>query len=121
MGATVAGRYLLLREAACSGLDKRGLADADVFDTPTLHALATCIAVVEQMCNVEQGSTIDFAGDVTPIRKAYVLNPAQHAMREPIQTAAIAYARTARDGRRDPDPPAVPAAEERDRAVPGVR
>ncbi len=58
---------------------------------------------------------------MTPIRKAYVLNPAQHAVREPIQTAAIAYARTARDSRRDPDPPAVPADEERDRAVPGVR
>lgn len=96
MGLTVAGRYLFLREKFVSGLDKRGLLGVDLIETRAMHALATCVAVVEQMCNVEQGSTIDFEDDGTPVREAYVLNPGQHAVRERIQAAAVAFARDAR-------------------------
>lgn len=96
MGLTVAGRYLLLREPVSSGLDKRGLLDVDLLDTRTLNAFTGYIAVVEQMCNVEQGSTVDFARDGTPIREAYEPNPVQHAVRAPIQAACIRFARDAR-------------------------
>ncbi|MBN2973262.1 HAD family hydrolase [Roseomonas aeriglobus] len=97
MGLTVAGRYLVLRESVRSGLDKRGLLDTDMFDTRTLNAITSYIAVVEQMCNVEQGSTIDFTADGTPIREEYQPNAAQHAARMPIQSACIAFARDARN------------------------
>ncbi len=96
MGLTVAGRYLFLREKFLSGLDKRGLIGIDLIETRAMHALATCVAVVEQMCNVEQGSTIDFAPDGNPIREDYVLNPGQHAVRERIQSASVDFAIHAR-------------------------
>lgn len=96
MGLTVAGRYLLLREPVRSGLDKRGLLDVDVFGTRTLNAFTGYIAVVEQMCNVEQGSTIDFTVDGTPIREDYEPNSSQHAVRAPIQAACVEFARHAR-------------------------
>ncbi|MES2336692.1 MAG: HAD family hydrolase [Pseudomonadota bacterium] len=95
LGLDVAGRYLFLREECISGLDKVGLLDVDLIECRAMHALATCVAVVEQMCNLEQGSTIDFEPDGTPIREDYVLNPGQHAVRERIQNACVDFARDA--------------------------
>ncbi|MFD1787984.1 HAD family hydrolase [Sphingomonas floccifaciens] len=95
MGLHVAGRYLFLREECVSGLDKVGLLDVDMIECRAMHALATCVAVVEQMCNLEQGSTIDFKPDGTPIREDYELNVKQGAMRERIQSACVDFARHA--------------------------
>ncbi|MEH3160247.1 MAG: hydrolase [Sphingomonas taxi] len=98
MGLTVAGRYLFLRERHISRLDKRGLLGVDLVETRAMQALATCVAVVEQLCNLEEGSTIDFEADGTPIREPYALNAAQHAIREAVQAGCVAFARDARAG-----------------------
>ncbi|MGK6319289.1 HAD family hydrolase [Sphingomonas sp. DT-204] len=95
MGLTIGGRYLLLREETLSGLDKRGLLGTDLFECRALHALGTCIAVVEQMCNIAQGSTVDYTPDGTPIRKDAGVESVQNAARDRVQQAALDFARGA--------------------------
>jgi FMN phosphatase YigB (HAD superfamily) len=93
MGLTVAGRYLFLREGQLSGLDKRGMLDARSYETRTLHALAASVVVLEQLCNVPLGSTVDFTPDGAPMREAVDAKGHQRAVRETVQAGAIAYAR----------------------------
>lgn len=90
-GLAVAGRYLVLREGQCTGLDKRGMLDVRGYEHRTLHAVLSSIAVLEQMCNVTAGSTIDFAADGTPVREAGDAKAAQHAIRDSVQAACLAY------------------------------
>jgi FMN phosphatase YigB (HAD superfamily) len=98
MGLTVAGRYLILREEGVSGLDKAGMLGTDVFECRALHALCTNVAVLEQMCNVAQGSTVDYKSDGTPIREESGMKSFQNATRDRVQTACLDFARTAFDG-----------------------
>lgn len=98
LGLTIAGRYLFLREECASGLDKAGLLGTDMFECRALHALGTCVAVVEQMCNIAQGSTIDYTPDGAPIREASGVKSLQNATRDRIQAACVDFARTAFDG-----------------------
>lgn len=113
MGLTVAGRYLCLREDRLSGLDKAGLFDVRLFDTRTLNAMTTCVGMVEQLCNVGQGSTIDYAADGSPIREAPELGEAQNAARERVQAACLAYIRDAGRGVHRPPVSATPEAQAR--------
>lgn len=98
MGLTVAGRYLFLREECVSGLDKAGLLGTDMFECRALHALGTCVAVVEQMCNIAQGSTIDYTPDGTPIREESGVKSFQNTTRDRIQAAVLDFARDAYAG-----------------------
>ncbi|WP_174275175.1 HAD family hydrolase [Sphingomonas bacterium] len=91
MGLVVAGRYLLLREEQVSGLDKAGMIDAETHDFRTLHALTTCVGMVEQLCTVGQGSTVDYAVDGAPIREASDLKAAQSEARDRIQQGCLAF------------------------------
>lgn len=93
LGLEVAGRYLFLREGQVSGLDKRGLIDTRYFECRTLHAMSTCVAVIEQLCNVSQGSTTDFTPEGEPIREALDLKGQQNAVRDRVQAGCLAYAR----------------------------
>ena len=93
MGLTVAGRYLLLREEQFSGLDKAGMISAESHDNRTLHALTTCVGMVEQLCTVAQGSTVDYTVDGAPVREASDLKAAQNATRDTIQAGALAFVR----------------------------
>jgi HAD superfamily hydrolase (TIGR01549 family) len=95
MGLEVAGRYIFLREAQASGLDKRGMIGAERFENRTLHGLSTCVAVLEQLCNVEQGSTIGFQADGTPVRAAPDEKAAHNAARAVAQQACLDYVATA--------------------------
>ena len=98
MGLTIAGRYLCLREDRLSGLDKAGLFDVRLFDTRTLNGMTTCVGMVEQLCNVGLGSTIDYVADGSPVREAPELGARQNAARERVQAACLAYVRDAGRG-----------------------
>ena len=98
MKLDVAGRYLLLREEQRTGLDKAGLLDVRHYETRTLHALCTVIAVLEQLSTVAQGSTIDYSDAGDPVRKAAGIKGAQSAIRDTVQAAAVAFARDGSDG-----------------------
>lgn len=93
MNLDVAGRYLLLREGQMTGLDKRGMIGVDRYEYRTVHALTTCVAVVEQLCNVAQGSTIDYQPDGTPIRAKGDFKAQQNDVRDRAQAACIQYVR----------------------------
>ena len=98
LGLTVAGRYLFLRETQLSGLDKRGMIDVRTVDTRTVHALAVCVGVVEQLCNISQGSTIDFDAKGTPVRESLDIKATQSATRSIVQNACLDYINTAGTG-----------------------
>ncbi|NLS27322.1 hypothetical protein S2M10_23170 [Sphingomonas sp. S2M10] len=92
-GVHVAGRYLLLREQYRAGCDKKGLIGEDSYDCHTLEAIATNVAVLEQICTAAQGSTVDFQADGTPIRKANSIKGRQSAVRERIQEGTLRFER----------------------------
>ena len=98
LGGPVAGRYLLLREQNVSGLDKRGLLDIRHYDAKALMALSESIAVVEQLCTIAQGSTIDYSEKGQPLRKAAGVKSAQSETRERVQQAALAFVRDVQAG-----------------------
>jgi FMN phosphatase YigB (HAD superfamily) len=89
----VAGRYLLLREETPSGLDKAGLIDRRHYETRLLQAMCGCVAVLEQLCTVAQGSVVDYAADGTPIRQEAGIKGAQSAIRDAAQAACVTYAK----------------------------
>jgi hypothetical protein len=93
-----AGRYLLLREEQISGLDKKGLFDVRNYDIRALHALSGPIAVLEQLCTLAQGSVIDYGPDGAPERKGAGAKGAQNAIRDRVQEACVAFARTLDSG-----------------------
>lgn len=97
LGVHVAGRYLLLREQARTGLDKRGLIDAEHYDLRTLVAMTENVALLEQVCTTSMGSVADYAEDGAPIRKANDIKGAQSATRERIQAGCLAFVEAQRD------------------------
>jgi FMN phosphatase YigB (HAD superfamily) len=92
MKLRVAGRYLLMRESECSGLDKRGLFDPRHYDNKALHALCGPIAVLEQICTIAQGSCVDYSAEGKPIRKVAGIKSAQSDLRDRIQDAVLDFA-----------------------------
>ncbi len=93
MNVEVTGRYVFLREKRKSGLDKRGMIDVRNFDYRTLHALSRSIVVLEQLCNVEQGSTIDFTAEGAPVREKVDAKAAHNATRGLVQEACLDFVR----------------------------
>lgn len=93
MNVEVTGRYIFLREKRRSGLLKRGMIDVRNFDHRTLHALSRSIVVLEQLCNVEQGSTIDFTAEGGAVREKVDAKAAHNATRGIVQEACLDYVR----------------------------
>lgn len=91
----VAGRYLLLREMAASGLDKKGLFDARHYDLELLEAMCGNVAVIEQLATCEMGSVIDFTEYGEPIRKQSSVKGAQSAVRDRVQQGVRRFAEAA--------------------------
>jgi FMN phosphatase YigB (HAD superfamily) len=91
-GVHVAGRYLLLREKDCSGLDKRGFIGLDHYDAPSLDAMCANVALLEQSCTTTIGSVIDYREDGTPIRKASDIKASQIVTRQTIQAGCLRFA-----------------------------
>jgi len=92
MGLKVAGRYLLLREKSATGLDKAGYIDARHYDHPVLNALCDSMAVIEQLCTVDQGSVVDYKPDGRAIRAARDTAKSQVAGRKAVQAGCVAFA-----------------------------
>jgi HAD superfamily hydrolase (TIGR01549 family) len=90
-GVTVAGRYLLLRDVPRAHEAKRGFFGPDRLDGRLLEGLYSHIAVVEQLCTVEQGSVVGYDADGVPQRKSATFNPAQGTLRQAVQQACIRY------------------------------
>jgi len=91
----VAGRYLLLRETAATGLDKKGLIDPRHYDAELLEAMCANVAVLEQLATCELGSVADYTDDGDPIRKAPSVKGAQSDVRDRVQAGTAQFARSA--------------------------
>jgi hypothetical protein len=96
MGLHVAGRYLVMREEAPSGLDKRGYFDTRNTDFRVLDAICGPISLVEQLCTKAQGSVVDYKANGEPVRATESIKTLQSATRDAVQAACISYAEVAR-------------------------
>jgi FMN phosphatase YigB (HAD superfamily) len=90
-GVQVEGRYLLLRDVPRAHEAKRGFFGPDRVDGRLLEALYTYIAIVEQMCTVDQGSVVGYSDDGEPRRKAADFGPQQTAARLRVQQACLRF------------------------------
>ena len=91
MNLDVLGRYLFLRETQLTALDKRGMLDLRNYDFRALHALSSSVIVIEQLCNVAQGSTVDLAVDGSPVRESVDAKAAHSQSRDKVQAACLTY------------------------------
>lgn len=91
MNLDVLGRYLFLRETQLTSLDKRGMLDLRHYDFRALHALSSSVIVIEQLCNVAQGSTVDIAEDGSPVREGLDAKAAHSRSRDTVQAACLTY------------------------------
>ncbi|HEU0066192.1 MAG TPA: HAD family hydrolase [Sphingomonas sp.] len=96
MNVHVAGRYLLLRESQSVGLDKVGMIGRQDYDDGTLVALFRAVAILEQLCSVEQGSVVDYA-EGGPVRNDAGLKSTQIEMRTRVQRGAVRFAKSHRN------------------------
>ena len=87
----VLGRYLLLRDVPGWRRDKLALMGPDYYDGRSLDALAAYVAIVEQMCTVEQASVIDYDEYGAPIRKRVDMKSVQSQTRAQTQAASLQY------------------------------
>ena len=98
MNLDVLGRYLFLRETQLTAFDKRGMLDTRNYDFRALHALSSSVIVIEQLCNVAQGSTVDLAADGSPVREELDAKAAHSKSRDTVQAACLAYIEEAGKG-----------------------
>jgi len=91
-GWKVAGRYLLYRAQQLTGYDKSGLVDEGHYDMDTLLALASNVAVIEQLCTIAQGSVIDYRANGSPVRADTVIKGRQNSVRDNVQAGCLAFA-----------------------------
>ncbi|HTI31337.1 MAG TPA: hydrolase [Sphingomonas sp.] len=91
----VAGRYLLLRENDCSGLDKAGFISTDHYDDAFLLALTRSISALEQLVTSGLGTVTDYRDDGRGIFSAARDHKRQQQVRSAVQTACLDYARVA--------------------------
>jgi len=87
-----------------TSFDKRGMLDLGNHDFHALHALSTSVIVIEQLCNIAQGSTVDFTPDGCPIREEVDAKAAHSKCRDQVQAACLNYIQEAGKGlHRAPD------------------
>ncbi|MFO6446351.1 HAD family hydrolase [Erythrobacter sp. NE805] len=98
LGVHVAGRYLICREVAATGLDKSGLIDQRHFDPGVLEAMCMNVAVIEQLATCEIGSVIGYEANGTPIRGKSSIKGGQSDVRGRVQQGAVQFARAAQGG-----------------------
>jgi len=91
MTLDVLGRYLFLRETQVTRFDKRGMLDIRNYDFRALHALSSSVIVIEQLCNLAQGSTIDLAADGSAIREGLDAKAAHSKARDEVQAGCLTY------------------------------
>ena len=91
MNLDILGRYLFLRETQVTRFDKRGMLDIRNYDFRALHALSSSVIVIEQLCNLAQGSTIDLAADGCAIREGLDAKAAHSKVRDEVQAGCLTY------------------------------
>lgn len=91
----VAGRYLLLRENDCSGLDKAGYIGTDHYDDAFLLALTRSVSALEQLVTSGLGTVTDYRDDGRGIFSAARDHKRQQQVRGDVQAACLDYARVA--------------------------
>lgn len=94
----VAGRYLLLREVDCSGLNKAGFISTDHYDDAFLLALTRSISALEQLVTSGLGTVTDYRDDGRGIFSAARDHKRQQQVRGDVQAACVEYARIASGG-----------------------
>jgi hypothetical protein len=108
MNVEVQGRYLLLRDVPEATAQKQGLIEPSNTDPRAIDAMCNHIAIVEQICTVEQASVVDYRDDGTSIRRTSEIKGRQSATRHRIQKACIQYLADVRQ-----NPVALPVAVDR--------
>ncbi len=91
LGVKVLGAYLVLRDMPQWQLDKAAMIGPAQYDHRVMDALAAYIALLEQVCTVEQASVVNYQPDGEPIRKASDLKANQSSVRSEIQSACMNY------------------------------
>lgn len=94
-GCHVAGRYLVLRELAATGLDKKGLIDERHYDLELVDAMCGNVAVIEQLATCQLGSVRDFSNEGEPLREEASIKGAQSDVRTRVQAGVVRYAKAA--------------------------
>ena len=95
LGVDVQGRYLLAARVPNWDSTRKGLLDPSWCDDRLLSTLVTYVALLENFCASDEGSTIDYEADGTPIRAKSLVSKDQTARVKPIQEACEAFARDA--------------------------
>jgi FMN phosphatase YigB (HAD superfamily) len=108
MDVQVQGRYLLLRDVPEADAHKRGLIEPSNTDARAIDAICQHIAIVEQICTVEQASVIDYRDDGSAVRRSSDIKGRQVAIRHQVQAACLRYLGDVRS-----HPVALPAAVDR--------
>lgn len=91
LGVEVRGAYLLLRDMTDWQHDKAAMFSAKDYDFRSIDALAAYVALLEQMCTVEQASVIDYQPDGVAVRKSADRKARQSEVRSLVQAAALDY------------------------------
>ncbi|MEL7447446.1 MAG: HAD family hydrolase, partial [Pseudomonadota bacterium] len=91
----VAGRYLLLREMAATGHDKKGLIDQRHFDPQMLEAMCGNVAVLEQLATTTMGSVTNYTSAGEPIRKESAVKGKQSQVRDRVQAGCLSFCKQA--------------------------
>lgn len=91
LGVDVVGRYLLLRDVASGETQKSGFIGPDHYDARSLDALASHVAILEQLCTSEQASAVGFDDAGNVLRKSADLKARQSEVRTLAQRACLDY------------------------------
>lgn len=95
LGVEVQGRYLLAARVPNWESTRRGLLDPSWCEDRLLGTLVSYVALLENFCASDEGSTVDYEADGTPIRAKSLVSEDQTARVKPVQDACEAFARDA--------------------------
>lgn len=97
LGVEVQGRYLIAARVPNWESTRRGLLDPSWCEDRLISTVVTYVALLENLCASDEGSTIDYAADGTPIRARSLVSPDQTERVRPIQDACETFARDAKE------------------------
>ncbi|MBX3228807.1 MAG: HAD family hydrolase [Labilithrix sp.] len=97
LGVDVQGRYLIAARVPGWQSTRKGLLDPSWCDDRLISTIVTYVALLENLCAEDAGSTIDYAADASgaPIRARSLVAKEQSARVAPVQDACERFARDA--------------------------
>lgn len=93
LGIEVQGRYLIAARIPGWETSRKGLLDPSWCDDRLLATIVAYVALLENLCASDSGSTVDYAADGTPITAKSLVSPEQTARVKPVQDACESFAR----------------------------